>query len=266
MKKRLLVSGIGLFFLLSVISARETPPTAETIPMGTTPTINGVISSGEWTDANVKTVNLKSSDGNMKHAQRYLKYNNEMVYFALVMKGESEEVFLWIGDDENWHNPDIRGCLNPDQCTCSDVQYRGLLDMTTDAQQDITGVGIYNADTDETTVETKIPFDSEDLDNFVIEYEKLFTVIYGTIHRSSLKREYINPEPVYIPVPQEPQSLHTDLDKCSCIDVAVTTSKIKRNLGGVGRIQIVDAKSRPAGCCEREQSGRSQCGCPYKRY
>lgn len=236
MKKKLLAPVIGLFFLLSMISAQETAPTVELIPEGSPPTIDGIISSREWTDANNKVVELRSVDGKTKSATRYFKYKNETLYFALAVKGESEEVFLWLGDDEDqaWQEgTDIKRCMKADNYGCIDVYYRGIYNMVKDSQQDITGMGVYDAEADKTTIELGIPFSSEDVNDYIIEYNKVFTLIYGSIHKSSPDREYKKTETVSVPVPRQTPPPHKDLDICSCIDVKVSASKIKHYLFGI---------------------------------
>lgn len=230
MKKRLLASGIGFFLLFSLISAQETAPTVDTVPEGTPPTIDGVISPREWIDANAKTVELRSDDGKAKSARRYFKHKDEMFYFALVVDGESEEIFLWLGDDESQayqKGTDIKRCLKSSEYNCKDVYYRGLYDMVSDSQQDIKGVGVYDAEEDETTVELEIPFNSGDVNDYTIEYDKVFTIIYGSIHRSSPDREYKKKGSVSVPVPRQTPPPHKDLDICSCINVKVSAAKIK---------------------------------------
>jgi tetratricopeptide (TPR) repeat protein len=75
MKKRLLISGIVIVLLLSLISAEETAPDVNTVPEGKSVTIDGIIVSFEWTDADRAFVELKSNDNTIKRAQRYYKYS-----------------------------------------------------------------------------------------------------------------------------------------------------------------------------------------------
>ncbi|MGD2250320.1 MAG: hypothetical protein PVF58_18125 [Candidatus Methanofastidiosia archaeon] len=235
MKKRLLVSGIVIVFLLSLISAQETAPDVNTVPEGKSVTIDGIISSFEWTDAERTFVELKSNDNQIKYAQRYYKYNEEAFYFALVVNGKSEEVFFWIGDDEEQafqKGTDIKRVF-PDGYTCQDVHYRGLYDMVTDSQQDCTGAGVYDSESDKTTVELAFPFDSGDENDYIIEPGKIFTIIYGSIHRTSPDKEYKKTETVSVPVPRKTPPPHKDLDICSCINVKVSASKIKHYLWGI---------------------------------
>ena len=199
MKKGLLTSGIGVLLLLSVISAQEIEPTAENIPLGIPPTIDGIISSGEWIAANTKPVELESYDGETKNAEMYLKYDNETFYFALVVEGESEEVYLWLGDDESQafqEGTDLKRCPKSNNYTCSDWYYRGLYDFVEDDHQDVTGAGSYDVETDKTTVELEIPFNSEDVNDYQIDYSKVFIIIYGSIHKSSPDKEYEETVPV----------------------------------------------------------------------
>jgi tetratricopeptide (TPR) repeat protein len=123
MKKRLLISGIVIVLLLSLISAEETVHDVNTVPEGKSVTINGIISSFECTDADRAFIELKSNDNTIKRAQRYYKYNDQTLYFALVVDGKSEEVFLWLGDDEEQafqKGTDIKRFF-PDEYTCQDV-------------------------------------------------------------------------------------------------------------------------------------------------
>ncbi|MGD2248849.1 MAG: hypothetical protein PVF58_10630 [Candidatus Methanofastidiosia archaeon] len=192
MKKKILALGIGFLFLLSLISAEESEPKAEYIPAGVPPTIDGVISDGEWCDANAKFVEL-SSDGKTINAERYFKYDDETFYFSLVVKGENKEVYLWLGDNEDQafqKGTDLKRCLRSDGYVCSDWHYKELYDFVEDDQKDVIGRGIYNAETDSTTVEFKIPFDSGDEDDYRIYYGESFTIVYGCI----LDEEYMEIE------------------------------------------------------------------------
>ena len=199
MKKGLLISGIGVLLLLSVISAQETEPAAENIPLGIPPTIDGIISSGEWIAANTKPVELESDDGETKNAEMHLEYDNETFYFALVVEGESEEVYLWLGDDESLafqEGTDLKRCQKSNNYTCSDWYYRGLYDFVEDDHQDVTGAGSYDVETDKTTVELEIPFNSGDANDYQIDCSKVFIIIFGSIHRSSPDKEYKVTKPV----------------------------------------------------------------------
>jgi hypothetical protein len=236
MKKKLFILGISFLFLLSIVSAQETAPSVEIVPMGNAPTIDGVIALREWTDANVRLVELESDDGKRKFVTRYIKYADDTVYFALVVEGKSEEVFLWLGDDESqaWQKgTDIKRCLESEAYEGVDYYYRGLYDMVRDPQQDTRGAGIYDADNDETTVEIEIPFDSEDANDYRIVYDTVFTIIYGSIHRTSPDKEYKKKENVSVPAPPKTPPPHKDLDVCSCINVKVSASRIKHYLGGL---------------------------------
>ena len=230
MKKWVSVLAIGLCFLFSMVSAQQTAPTVETVPEGKPPTIDGVVSLTEWMDANIKIVELESDDGRRKSARRYLKYSDQKFYFALIVGGKSEEAFLWLGDDESqaWQKgSDIKRLLESEEYAGMDYYYKGLYNMARDPQQDITGIGIYNSEKDETSIELEIPFNSQDANDYLIEYEKVFAIIYGSIHKTSPDREYKKHEDVSVPVPRPTPPPHKDLDICSCINVTVSASKIK---------------------------------------
>ncbi|MBU7014036.1 MAG: hypothetical protein HXS52_01835 [Theionarchaea archaeon] len=111
-------------------------------------------------------------------------YDEGRVYFALVVGGESEEVYLWIGQDESQafqKGTDIKRCQKSDNYRATDWQYRELYIFVEDEQQDIEGMGRYDDVTDRTTVELVIPFDSGDVNDYRIELEPGFTVVYGSI-------------------------------------------------------------------------------------
>lgn len=199
MRKKLIIPGIGLLLLLSTGSAQGSDPALEDVPSGIPPEIDGIIYYEEWIDANIKTVDLTSSDGRTRMADRYLKFDNGTFYFALVVGGESEEVYIWLGDDKDqaFHTgTDIKRCMNYNNYSCSDFYYRGLYDMVEDSQQDVYGVGKYNAETEKTTIELEIPFDSGDINDYTIEYDTIFTIVYGSIHESSPAREFTRAERV----------------------------------------------------------------------
>ena len=135
MIKRTLVFGVSILLLVPFISIQDSPMTTEDVPSGISPTIDGIISPEEWVDANVKTVELTSSDNSIKFADRYLKFSNSTFYFALVVGGESEEVYVWLGDDElqAWQEgTDLKRCPKPDSYACSDWHYRGVYDFIED--------------------------------------------------------------------------------------------------------------------------------------
>jgi hypothetical protein len=192
-------TGIGILLLLSAISAQEPELVAENIPLGITPTIDGTISSGEWIAAHTKTVELASSDGKIKNAEIYFEHDDGTFCFALVVEGETEEVYLWLGDDESrafQKGTDLKRCLKSDSYACSDWYYKGVYDFVKDDQQDIRGAGWYDAEKNKTTVELEIPFDSKDINDYFIDVSKAFTIIYGSIHKSSPDKEYYKTEPV----------------------------------------------------------------------
>jgi hypothetical protein len=194
-----LYTGIGLFLLLSLILAQEPELIAENIPQGIAPTIDGIISSGEWIAAHTKSVALESSDGEIKNAEVYLEHDNGMFYFALVVEGESEEIYVWLGDDEFQafqKGTDLKRCPKSDSYMCSDWYYRGVYDFVEDDQQDTGGAGHYDAEKKRTTVEIEIPFDSGDVNDYFIDVSRAFTIIYGSIHKSSPDKEYYKTEPV----------------------------------------------------------------------
>jgi hypothetical protein len=199
MRKKLIVSGIGLLLLLSAVSAQDSGLALEEVPSGIPPEIDGIILPEEWIDANVKTVDLTSSDGRTRMADRYLKFDNGTFYFALVVGGESEEVYIWLGDDKDQafqKGTDIKRCMKYNNYSCSDFYYRELYDMVEDSQQNVYGVGRYNAETEKTTIEFEIPFDSGDINDYTMEYDTIFTIVYGSIHESSPAREYTRAERV----------------------------------------------------------------------
>lgn len=199
MIKRTLVFGVSILLLVPFISIQDSPMTTEDVPSGISPTIDGIISPEEWVDANVKTVELTSSDNSIKFADRYLKFSNSTFYFALVVGGESEEVYVWLGDDElqAWQEgTDLKRCPKPDSYACSDWYYEGIYDFVEDDQQDVSGAGHYDATADKTTVEIEIPFDSGDIHDYRIEHDKIITIIYGSIHESSPAREFTKSERV----------------------------------------------------------------------
>ncbi len=192
-------TGIGLFLLLSLILAQEPELTAENIPQGIAPTIDGIISTGEWIAAHTKTVALESSDGEIKNADVYLEHDKSMFYFALVVEGESEEIYIWLGDDEVQafqKGTDLKRCPKSDSYMCSDWYYEGIYDFVEDDQQDTRGAGHYDAEKKRTIVELEIPFNSGDVNDYFIDVGKAFTIIYGSIHKSSPDKEYYKTEPV----------------------------------------------------------------------
>jgi len=226
MKRKQKVLCIAIFSLgMFLLSPRL--QSIDTIPRGHRPQIDGIISSGEWVDAHIQTVELESVDNTQKKATRFYKHTNEMLYFALIVEGRSEEIFLWLGDDDSqaWQTgSDIKRMLKLQDYQGEDYYYEAFQVMKKDQQQDIVGKGIYDESTDETTVELEIPFHSTDENDYSIEYEKMFTILYGSIHISSPEKEFQKKEEVII-LRQEIE--HEDLDLCSCVDVKVTVRYIE---------------------------------------
>ncbi|MBU7020527.1 MAG: hypothetical protein HXS41_05675 [Theionarchaea archaeon] len=152
--------------------------------LGIPPTCDGVISSGEWCEAYAQRIELKNANGRTIDAERYFMYDEAWFYFALVVEGESEEIYLWMGQNENQafqKGTDIKRCMRSDDYRVTDWEYRELYVFVEDEQQDVEGMGRYDDVADTTAVEFAIPFDSGDVNDYRIELEPGFTVIYGSI-------------------------------------------------------------------------------------
>lgn len=155
-RKQLFILVAFVALLLIPVAVQAQAAGQREVPEGTAPTLDGLISPGEWDDA------LKI-EGALPWQAIYFKHDSANLYVTAQAKGNIEEFFL--GFDTNGNGvafdagDDIKRCLSG---VCEDWFYTDDYLFKLDEQQDAYGIGFYDEGTDTYTYEMATPIESAD--------------------------------------------------------------------------------------------------------